>query len=53
LFDAHVDDALLEDIRRCVHSGLAIGNSRFKEQIEQLTGLRVSDRKRGRPKAGK
>ena len=53
LFDAHVDDALLEDIRRCVHSGLAIGNSRFKEQIEQLTGLRVSARKRGRPKGDK
>ncbi len=54
LFNVQVDNnEVVEDIRRCIQSGLAIGNSRFKEQIEQLTGLRVSARKRGRPKSEK
>ena len=53
LFNVPVEDNILDDIRRCAQSGLAIGNSRFKEQIEELTGLRVSARKRGRPKSDK
>ena len=50
LFNQPIETEILADIRRCVQSGLAIGNVHFKEQIEQLTGLRVSARKRGRPK---
>ncbi|OQW91714.1 MAG: hypothetical protein BWK79_16290 [Beggiatoa sp. IS2] len=49
-FNQPIETEILIDIRRCVQSGLAIGNVHFKEQIEQLTGLRVSARKRGRPK---
>jgi putative transposase len=50
LFRAGVDARLLEEIRHGVHRGLAIGHQRFKEQIEALTGQRVSAKKRGRPK---
>jgi putative transposase len=50
LFRAGVDVRLLEEIRHGVHRGLAIGHPRFKEQIEALTGQRVSAKKRGRPK---
>ena len=53
LFDVRENDTVLEDIRRCVQSGIAIGNIEFKKQIEQLTGLRVSAKKRGRPKNDK
>jgi putative transposase len=28
---------------------LALGNDRFKEEIEALTGRRVKEKKRGRP----
>ncbi len=51
LFGAHIDGALLNDIRGSVNKGLALGNEQFKEQIEALTGQRVTPRKRG-PKAG-
>lgn len=50
LFDHHIDDIeLLKDIRGNTNKGLAIGNDRFKQQIEMLTGRRVSSGKRGRP----
>jgi putative transposase len=50
LFRAHVDGVLLDKIRKSINSGLAIGNEMFAEQIEALTGRRVTSRKRGRPK---
>ncbi len=49
LFGAHVDEALLMDIRQALNSGLALGNVFFTEQIEKLTGKRVTPGKRGRP----
>jgi putative transposase len=52
-FDATAEDGLLDDIRHCVNAGLAIGDARFKDEIEQQTGERVSARKRGRPKIDK
>jgi putative transposase len=39
LFDVRENDAVLEDIRRCVQSGIAIGNIGFKKQIEQLRNV--------------
>jgi putative transposase len=53
LFSARFDDKLLSEIRHCVQRNLAIGHERFKEQIEQLTGRRVSARSRGRPQSEK
>lgn len=50
LFKADMDVQLLKEIQHCVHRGLAIGHEQFKQQIEVLTGKRVSAKKRGRPK---
>jgi putative transposase len=45
-----VDDVAL--IRASTNKGLALGNERFKQEIEQFSGLRVTERKRGpKPKS--
>jgi putative transposase len=49
LFVHHVDGKLLEEIRTSTRKGMAIGNDRFKEEIEALTGRRLRSKKRGRP----
>ena len=48
MFQYQVDDKLLEDIRLTANKGLVLGNDRFKEQIELLTGQRQTQAKRGR-----
>ncbi len=50
LFDTDVDGVLLDDIRKSINKGLALGNKRFTSRIEKLTGQRVTQGKRGRPK---
>ena len=50
LFRSHVDDELIKDIRLAVNKGLALGEERFKEEIEQLYGRRVRPAKMGRPR---
>ena len=49
LFERHVEGELLEEIRANTNKGLVIGNDRFKEEIETLTGRRVRAKPRGRP----
>jgi len=49
LFKRHVEGKLLEEIRQAVNKGLALGNDRFKAEIERLTGRRVTSKKMGRP----
>lgn len=50
LFDErHIEDELLTEIRANANKGLALGNDRFKAEIESLTGRRVKEKKRGRP----
>lgn len=49
LFNAHVDGALLAEIRNGTNKGLAIGKERFKKEIEALTGRRMLPAKMGRP----
>ena len=47
LFEAQVDvdgDAM---IREATNKGLAVGSEQFKQEIERLSGLRVTERKRG------
>ena len=51
LFRAHVDGELVDDIRSAVNKGLALGNDRFKDKIEQLSGRRVRAAIMGRPKS--
>ncbi len=50
LFEAHVDNGLLEQIRASVNKGLALGNDRFKDEIESMYGRRIRPAKMGRPK---
>jgi len=49
LFKRHVEGEVLTEIRANTNKGLALGNDRFKEEIETLTGRRVKAKKRGRP----
>ena len=49
LFVQYVDEEILEEIRSNTHKGMAVGNDRFKEEIEALTGRRLKSQKRGRP----
>jgi REP-associated tyrosine transposase len=45
----HVDDELWDEIRTSTHKGMVVGNDRFKEELEALTGRRLRSKKRGRP----
>ena len=49
LFKARVEDEMLVDIRSSVNKGLALGNERFKAEIETVCGRRVRPMKMGRP----
>ncbi len=49
LFLHEVDGELLQEIRDSTNKGMAVGNDRFKAEIEALTGRRLHLKKRGRP----
>jgi putative transposase len=49
LFKHHFSDTVLEQIRKATNKGMIVGNDRFREKIEALTGRRVKEKKRGRP----
>jgi putative transposase len=40
---------LLKAIRGATNKGLTLGNERFEEEVESLTGRRMTAKKRGRP----
>jgi len=42
-----MDDTLLNKIRQTTNQGMALGNDRFKQEFEKLTGRRVFHLKRG------
>lgn len=46
-FTGQLKTELLTQIRESTNKGLALGNDRFKEEIERLTGRRVTALKRG------
>ena len=50
LFEEHIGRELLEQIRCAVNQGLALGNDRFKDEIEIRHGRRVRPARMGRPK---
>ena len=52
LFKGHIDETEIQHIRQTTQQNMALGNDRFKQQIEELTGRRVAPLKRG-PKAKK
>ena len=47
LFVGHLDSELLGKIRDAANQGMALGNDRFKREVEQLSGRRVTPLKRG------
>jgi putative transposase len=47
LFRHHLESELVGQIRKSVNQGMALGNDRFKAEIERLTGRRASVLKRG------
>lgn len=49
LFAHHVEEKLLTEIREGINKGRALGNERFKEEVEKLTGRRLKPKKVGRP----
>lgn len=49
LFTHQVEGELLKEIRVSGNKGMAVGNDRFKEEIETMTGRRLKSKKRGRP----
>jgi putative transposase len=49
LFRNQVEGKLLEDIRQASNKGLVLGNERFLEEVEVLTGKTLKEGKRGRP----
>ena len=52
VFRGHIEETLLTEIRRSVNQGMVLGNDRFKAEVEQLSGRRTTQLKRGpKPKA--
>lgn len=47
LFRNKLDQELVADIRQAANVGLALGNDKFKEEVERLTGQRQHHLKRG------
>ena len=39
---------LLKEIRENTHKGMAVGNDRFKDEVEVISGRRLRSKKRGR-----
>lgn len=50
LFRAAIGDVDLEAIREATNTGWALGNDRFREEIEAVSGRRAAPKSRGRPK---
>ena len=49
LFRAHVDEALVEEIRSATNGNYALGSERFQKQIEKVLGRRAVRGVSGRP----
>ena len=47
LFSQELEVDLITDIRNAVNAGLVLGNERFRNEVEQLTGQRQHHLKRG------
>jgi putative transposase len=47
LFKYQLDNDELVQVRKAVNQGMALGNDRFKQEIEQLSGRRVTTLRRG------
>ena len=51
LFENALNQSLIDDIRRCTQKEIVLGNDRFKQQVAELTGMKLKTGINGRPKA--
>ena len=51
LFRAHVEEALLDEIRAATNGNYALGNARFQAKVEAKLGQRAVRGVAGRPRA--
>jgi putative transposase len=49
LFEHEIDGVLITEIRRNTQQGFALGNEKFKREVEEMTGRRMHRMKMGRP----
>ena len=47
MFTSELEQELVSEIRHAANTGLALGNDKFKEEIQQLTSQRQQHLKRG------
>ena len=50
LFNAHIDKEMITNIRDATNGNFALGNDKFKDQIETMLNRRARPGKSGRPK---
>lgn len=53
LFHAQMDDLVLNEIREASRTGMLLCGERFRKEIEQAQGIRLTHRPRGRPRREK
>lgn len=47
LFTHHLESGTVSQMRQATNAGMALGNDRFKEEVERLSGRRVTPLSRG------
>jgi putative transposase len=52
LFNAHIDDRTIGEIRKACMTGTPLGNDRFREMVEMKLQCKVGQNHRGRPSKG-
>jgi len=50
LFRTQLDRTAIDDIRLALHQSQPLGNARFHDKIEKMTGIRREAKPRGRPR---
>jgi len=53
LFNVHIDDNELKDIRNAWQTGTPLGNDYFRQKVEDKLGCKIGQARRGRPKLEK
>lgn len=49
LFASEIPQVIMDNIQKCARKELVLGTTKFKQQIETLTGIKLKNEKLGRP----
>ncbi len=49
LFKERIEEDVIKELKRAINHDVPLGNDRFREEIEEMLGKRIQDRRRGRP----